>query len=474
MRRRPWQSVIVLASLASACVGTSTGNPATEPEIPNMGGPSETAGGGQCDETIVPLASLDAQSSLGFSAADMLALASAQDTSIEWLNTGAGVTYGPENGTGTLRIEVEPRDGAHARFVDRRPKTSGSGGPEIAIGNVEVGGSCADTLELDVRVHVSTGGGALDELLDATLSAKSANVAQTYVQRKAADVTGSFEAHSGSDSSAKLDSLQFNLTFSKLGPSGQLGITFTQPSPAGSGDASSVSSSSVNSGSIARWPANVACASDPISGPSFGARVDQRVDQFSAQDGIERFNAASLQLSAAGTAATGLHVSFTPTSGACAQLEQGPFGPPTAIPSIAISGELTLRSDDGKIDGKWPMQLSAAAADDGSLGAVNVAFDLHGSMIASLVDAAAFESTYGIHGFDMTGYDQAGILLNLSVGPAAAVSGELTVNGVKRPDCQTQAAAPSTPGDNSGASASTAPCAGLQFTAVWTASITAR
>jgi hypothetical protein len=256
------------------------------------------------------------------------------------------------------------------------------------------------------------------------------------VVRKAADITGSFEAQVGGAGSGKLDSLQFNMTFSKLGPAGQLGISFSDSAPAGSGNSSSVSSGTLASGSLARWPANAACENDPLSGPSFPARVDQRVDQFSAQDGIERFNAAGLQLGAAGAAATQLHASFAPTGSACAQLEQSTFGPATAIPRTSLY--------------------------------------LHGSIVASLVEASAFEATYGIHGFDLTGYDQAGVVLDLTVGPAAAVSGALTVNGVKRPNCQTRAAQPALPGSSSAASAGTAPCAGLQFTALWTAPITAR
>jgi hypothetical protein len=467
MRRRPWQLMsVVLASLASACVGTSTGNPAMPgEEVPNIG-PGETASG-SCDDTTTKLASLDADSPLGFSAAAMLALAQDhEDTSIEWLDRAGGVSYGPESGVGTLRIELEPRDSA-PRFVDRRPKTSGSkGGPEIAIG--EIYSPCADTVELDVSVHVSSGSGALDEQFDAVLSAKGPNVARIYLQRKAADLTGSFEATLSSDASATLESVQFDLTFSKLGPSGQLGVGFKQPAPAASSNRNSgVSSSAVNPGPIARWPANADCEDG-----AFDARVDQRVDQFSAQDGVERFNQASLQLSAAGAPATRLHASFTPAGGACALLEPSPYGGMEPVPSIAVRGELALRSDDGRIDGKWALMLSAGAAADGSLGSVKVAFDLHGSIIASLVDATVFESTYGIHGFDMTSYDQAGVVLTVTVGPAAAVSGELVVNGVKRPQCQTQAVPPPDPGSGSGApSQSSAPCAGLQFTPVWTATI---
>jgi len=469
MRRRPWQLMsALLAGLASACVGTSTGNPANpDPEIPNVG----EASGGSCDETKTKLASLDAESPLGFSAADILALANDHaQTPFEWLDRD-GVTFAPESGMGTLTVDVEPRSGGEAHFVDRSPKSSGnSGGPEIAIGSGESATACPDTVDLDVTVQLTTAGGAFDERFDATLRAKGPNVARIYASRKAAELEGSFEASLDSDPSAVLESVQFDLTFSKLGQSGQLGVGLKRPEPAGSNNSSSsVTSSAINPGPVAQWPASTSCTNDPISGSGFGARVDQAVDQFSVKDGVDRFNATKLQLTGAGAAATKLSAQFAPSGSACAVLESSDFGPAQSLPTISVSGELTLRSDDNRIDGKWPMQLSAAAAADGSLGTVKVAYDLHGSIIASLVDAAVFESTYGIHGFDMTGYDEAGVLLTLTIGPDAAVRGELVVNGVKRPDCQTQPL-PATP---PGGGASTPGCAGLQFTPVWTAAIAA-
>src|SRR4051812_39358658 len=137
MRRRPWQlASVLLAGLASACVGTSTGNPAKPPEIPDIG---ETASG-SCDEAKTKLAGLDAESPLGFSAADLLALATEHaQTPIEWLDRD-GLTYGPESGMGSLMIDLAPKLGAEPRFVDRRPKSrASSGGPEIALGSADSG-----------------------------------------------------------------------------------------------------------------------------------------------------------------------------------------------------------------------------------------------------------------------------------------------------------------------------------------------
>jgi hypothetical protein len=447
----------VLAGLASACVGTSTGNPAAPPD--EVGVPSE--GGGSCDSTKTPLASLDAESPLGFSAADILELAQDHgEVTLEWLQRGSVLTYGPESGTGTLTIDLDARDTA-PRYVDRSPKSSSSnGGPEPAIGFGELETSCPDTVELDVTLHVKSGGGALDETFDATLSAKTQNIARIYVQRKAAELAGSFDVQLSNDPTAVFESVQFDMTFSALGPSGTLEVGLTQKSSGSSN--SSATSSATNPGPVARWPANVGCESG-----TFSARVDQRIGQFSAQDGLDRFNAASLRLTAAGSAATTLHASFAARGSSCAILESGREPAPT----VQVSGDLTLRTDDGRIDGKWPVQLGATAASDGSLGQVKVGFDLYGSMIASLVEAPAFESTYGVHGFDLTSYDQAGLVLTVMISAANNVSGELVVNGVKRPDCQVQAAMP-VPDSSSGAPSQGSPgCAGLSFVPLWTANI---
>lgn len=452
MRPRPWHFLAVHLALSSACVGTSTGNPVKPPnEIETNEGGSDA-----CDRTITQLADFDAETPLGFSARDVLALAEANaETTIEW---HTGVPVGPESGTSTLIVHVEPRD-TPPRFVDRRPKSGGSGGDT----DIEtVGTLCDDQVEIDVRVHLATGGGALDEHFDAVLRAQGPNVARMYVSRPAADLTGSFEAHLPGEPKATLESVQLEVAFSELGPSGSLYVGFVVPASGNSN-----TGSATQPPAVAHWPAGGRCDDG-----GFNASVDQKLDGFSLQDGINQFNAAQLQLSASDSAATALHATFAPTSRACALLEPSTYGGGSEhLPSISGEGQLRLKSDDGRIDGKWPVKLRGEAAEKGGRGEVFVGFDLHGSMIASLVDAAAFESTYGMHGFDMTGYDQAGILLSLRVGPVAAASGEITVNGVKRPACQTQP----TPDNDSGFSAPSSPgCAGLQFTPVWMATVTAK
>jgi hypothetical protein len=425
----------------------------------------ETNEGGSdsCDRTITNLANLDTETPLGFSASDVLALARANaETTIEW---HTGVPVGPESGTSSLVVQVEPRD-SPARFVDRRPKSSG-GRAADGRGDIEiatVGTECEDQVELDVRVHLTTGGGALDEEFDAVLRARGPNVARMYVSRKAADLTGSLEVQLPSQPKATLESVQFDAAFSELGPSGSLNVAFVVPA---SGNSSTASATQLPA--VAHWPAGARCADG-----GFNASADQKLSGFSLQDGIDRFNAAQLQLTAPGSAATALHVTFAPTGRACALLEPSIYGGGSEpIPSMSVDGQLTVKSDDGRIDGTWPVQLRAgAAANGGGLGEVFVGFDLHGSIVASLVDAGVFESTYGMHGFDVTGYDQAGIVLSLRVGPGAAASGEITVNGVTRPACQTQPAQPA-PDAGSGASAPSSPgCAGLQFTPVWMATVT--
>lgn len=458
MRRRAWQWWnSTIAALAVGCTGTSTGNPWEDPT-------ENGAAGGMCDEVKTALPSLDAPSALGFSAGDVLALTQdSEEVSLEWVPNDL-VTFGPESGTGMLTVRVQPREGGKPRYVDRMPKAQRGGGDEIGLGSAAPADSCPDGVELDVTVEIASRGRALDERFDAVLRATNANVARVYQQRKAAELGGNLEAVLKNDPSAKLETAVFDLKFSKLGPTGSLGLAFEQPAPSGTGANASVSRGAVAAG-VARWPANVQCEDDPISGAQFGARTDQKIDGFSAQDGVDRFNAVGLQLTAAG-AATKLTASFAPQAAACAVLESAQFGPNEPVPNVVVTGKLTLRSEDRRIEGQWPMQLKAAAGADGSLGSVKVAYDLHGNMLASLVRAEVFESTYGIHGLDMAGFDEAGIVVSITIADDAVVRGELIVNGVKHANCPAQA-----PSGGASQGMGTPGCAGAQFTQVWTATI---
>ena len=111
--------LIVLA----ACDGTRTGNPigddnamhdaggaagAAAPNTDNTGGLTGEYGGPNCKATPTALESRDADTALGFSAADILAFAAGvHETKIRWQSDGIG-TFAPETGEHDLTLDIEP------------------------------------------------------------------------------------------------------------------------------------------------------------------------------------------------------------------------------------------------------------------------------------------------------------------------------------------------------------------------------
>jgi len=260
MRRGLRKTLAVLMGLAPACAGTSTGNP--HPFDPNE--PGEVSGG-NCEREVEPLSGLDATTALGFTAADMLALAAESgEIAIGWRETGADLTYGPESGEGTLEIAVTPK-GTAPRFVDQRPRTSTSGGPEPALGEIgTIGTICPDLLELDVSVQLKSGGGALDERFDGVLRSTSGRVARVYKQLDASALRGSFEAELRSLKDAEWKSVQLDLSFSAFGAAGSMMLGFAQPASAGP------TAAATQTPAIVQWPAGLECQDS-----RFGAKLDQ-------------------------------------------------------------------------------------------------------------------------------------------------------------------------------------------------------
>jgi hypothetical protein len=211
---------------------------------------------------------------------------------------------------------------------------------------------------------------------------------------------------------------------------------------------------------IAQWPTDRRCKD------SFDATIDQDVAGFNAQDGVDLLNAQTFEIVGPDGVAQALDLSFAPSSpNACAILQGTPLHAYIPLPSVDVAGQLTLRSADGKLDGQWPVQLRASGGDGGALGEVRVAYELQGSITASIVKASEFESTYGMHDIDLSSYSEAGVVIDVKVGPNAAESGKLIVNGLRGSACS------DTP---SADRAMTVGCSGLNIQPIWTASIRAK
>jgi hypothetical protein len=176
---------LVASLLLCACAGgTDTGNP-------NDDRTTNTEGGGSCDEAARPL-ELDEITPLGVSAAELLSWVGGTHTeTLAWQDSAA--SFGPEHGRSEITIEVESLG---ARFIDRSPKQSSGGAGTLAIPEIALigGDPCADSVALDVRLHLSTAGGALDETVETTLQARARDYATGQLTLPTDLLTGSFQA----------------------------------------------------------------------------------------------------------------------------------------------------------------------------------------------------------------------------------------------------------------------------------------
>jgi hypothetical protein len=84
-----------------------------------------------------------------------------------------------------------------------------------------------------------------------------------------------------------------------------------------------------------------------------------------------------------------------------------------------------VKSADGRIDGRWPLELVAKPGTGEALPASAITFDwMQQTGTVSL-------PSWGIHGIDVSGYDSASPNLSLMLGPSSPLSGDLRVTGYK-------------------------------------------
>jgi hypothetical protein len=174
MKRLSWSGAVIVSVCGLAgCSGTDTGNPIDEPDGTDEPNGGEGTAGGGCDEQVTDV-ELDAGTSLGFSANQVLAFAGGEHTvSLAWLDSN--VEYGPESGRSEITLTLEP---LAAHLVDRSPSSFSDGreeGPAIGLATPLDG--CRDSLRIDVRIGVTTQGGALAETVDTVIEASDVDFA---------------------------------------------------------------------------------------------------------------------------------------------------------------------------------------------------------------------------------------------------------------------------------------------------------
>jgi hypothetical protein len=188
---------MLLVTLALGCAGGQTG------EETNLA----------CHETETPLAA-DEDSMLGFGAADVLAAASASRAALEWLATDPA--HGPESGTSELSVSLEAL--GTARFVSSRTPDGREAYP------------CADRVEVDVAVTLSTSGGALAESFEDELHASESTSVQLSHVFEDGDVDGTLSFDAASLAGRTVERITFDANFSDAALSGVLSAGIEQVS----------------------------------------------------------------------------------------------------------------------------------------------------------------------------------------------------------------------------------------------------
>ena len=391
--------------------GTDTGNP-------NDGRGVET--GDSCDEAARPL-ELDEVTPIGVSAAELLAWVGGTHTeTLAWQDSVA--SFGPEHGRSEVTIEVELLG---ARFIDRSTKQS-SGGEGLALAEIGwIGGDpCADSIALDVRLHLSTAGGALDETVDTTLQARARDYVTGLVTLPTDMLTGSFEAQVSVPTGSVARGaprLQLDLGLSKYGDRGQLQLLseFVSSDGQAAGQGSG--------GIIARFPAGDTCQS------GIGVAANQSVRGLSVASVLERLNGSS-PARLDGSSAT-LDLAFESSAATVCVALDGPESGPTRI---EVPGKVRLHSSDQRIDGSIDVTISGDASD----GVLQRSGANANDFLLDAAQAQATLSKYAIaQQLDFSSYDGGSFEFLAEVSDGNA-SGALRAYGVRLPECQKNPPAP--------------------------------
>lgn len=418
-------SALPLALALAACFGTSTGNPTENPGEGGAAGMGGTGGlgvggeGGGCVESGSTPVQLDEQTELGFSAQQVLAFVEGtHDETLTW-HPQALASYGPESGEHALTLTVTRKD-TSARLT-RYKSAWAAGGAEIAL----AGDGCSPALELDVHVELRSDEGALDETFDTTLRARSSQKVALFERLDHEDLGGSFEVTEFHQPRYRIAQLDLSATFTAFGTSGALNVVFEQPSEDGS-----AIGAAAGQGPLASWgPAS--CG--PWSGDA--VPLDVPVADFSADDALASIDAVdSVNVDWGAGAVSSASFDFALSGGACAQLERSPVSPGNPdLGTLTFRGTLHVRSQDGRLDAAWPVEVTALPDASGALDQVKFAFDP-----MRVPQQGTLQARYGVSGVDASSYDFVGASLDVALAANGALAGELKVTGYTNAPCSTE------------------------------------
>lgn len=418
-------------SLSLGCSNvTDTGNPHRD-----NGG---EAGGDDCARAPSPI-ELDEVSSLGFSAADLVALAGGTHTeTLAWLEN----ELAHSSGEGSTEVEVRLEFAESARFVDRSPKPSEDNGQE---GDPDIGYeySCNDRLELDATLTLKTADGALDESVPVVVWAESERVVHTNFSLDTDEIAGSLEVTVEPPPGFEADGppqLQFDVKIADVGFVGSIAVmgTYTGNGGVAAG----------GGGPIAKWPKDNPCDIGFAVATEDSDSVQQALDAFNGRGPL------TLQYEPEAPASELSYSLSANSDTVCEELDGGSAG------ELAFDGTLELTSADGTIEANLPVEVTTGL-DGGELYFVSV------SMVESSESSQEPDQmleTLGIHQtVDFSGYDYGQVWLSAQV-YGGTLEGSLSARGAEVPDCLTNPPEP----DPNGMGAPG--CEGTDFTDLWVAS----
>lgn len=427
MRRTILGSAVCTLACTLACSSnvTDTGNP----ERDNGG----EVGGSNCDATRTPI-EFDQESSLGFSAADVVALAAGSHSeTLAWLQSELVDSSGGE----PTEVEVHIEFGDEARFVDLEPKSGGDDGL-LGEGGPGIGHDCHDRLELEATLSVKTADGALDESVPVVVWAETARLAQATFSLDADELAGSLEVAVKGPPGLEPDGppkLGFHVRIADVGFAGNIGVQATFQ-----GDEAAVA----GAGPLAQWPKDNPCETGFPVPTEQSTSVQQTLDAFNDRGPL------TLEYEPE-AAASELSYSLSVDSGiVCEKLDSAIVG------ELEFEGQLELTSEDGTIDATLPVHI-ISGLESGEL------YFVQASMAESSEEPNQLLENLGIQAnVDFSGYDYGQVFFSAAVS-GGQLEGSLSARGADEADCVQNPPEPDP--DGMGAPG----CRGTDFYDLWVA-----
>ena len=312
-----------------------------------------------CTPVVERLQHLDQPSALGFSAVELLArLAGESSSPLSWLPPESSaeytMSYGPESGRSSLRLQVMPAEGE----VLYRHELRADDAPD----DVE----CAEAvLEVPVTVSLQTGAGALDETFPAQLEASAVYRAQLS-HRFGRDPGGAFNADLRSLDPERAFAVGPLLLQATLWEGGSQGSISAEVEASYTAQASPATRAALpgpvpvgEPTYLAQWPSSEPCGAASMSRlPS-----DAKVLGFSVADVLSALAASgSRELTWSSGDVTALELDFVPPASELCQAVDD---------ALAFEATVRVRTADGKLASEVPVQISAAN-EGGSIAEISV------------------------------------------------------------------------------------------------------